>query len=34
MTPRHRRLLAIVVVVAGVGIATTLALRAFRENLL
>ena len=34
MTPRQRRMVIVAVVVAGVGIATALALQAFRENLL
>ena len=34
MTPRRKRLLAVVAIVAGVGIATALALLAFRDNLL
>lgn len=34
MTPRHRRLCLIGVVVAGMALATGLALRAFNENLL
>ena len=34
MTPRQRRLLTVVLVLAGVGVATALALQAFRENLL
>ena len=33
MKPRHRRLLAIVLALAGVGIATALILNAFRSNL-
>lgn len=34
MTPRRQRLLAVGVVLAGVAIAVTFALRAFRENLM
>jgi cytochrome c-type biogenesis protein CcmE len=34
MTPRRRRLLWVLGIVAGVGIATGLALRAFRENVM
>ncbi len=34
MTPRRKRLLAVVAIVAGVGAATTLAMLAFRDNLL
>jgi cytochrome c-type biogenesis protein CcmE len=34
MTPRRKRLLAVVAIVAGVGSATALAMLAFRDNLL
>ena len=34
MTPRRKRLLAVVAIVAGVGAATALAMLAFRDNLL
>ncbi len=34
MTPRRKRLLAVVAIVAGVGAATALAMFAFRDNLL
>jgi cytochrome c-type biogenesis protein CcmE len=34
MTPRRKRLLAVLAIVAGVGIATALAMLAFRDNLL
>ena len=34
MTPRRKRLLAVIAIVAGVGIATALAMLAFRDNLL
>ena len=34
MTARQKRLTAVVAILAGVGLATVLALRAFRENLL
>jgi cytochrome c-type biogenesis protein CcmE len=34
MTPRRKRLLAVLAIVAGVGIATALATLAFRDNLL
>jgi cytochrome c-type biogenesis protein CcmE len=34
MTPRQKRMAAVVAILAGVGVATVLALRAFRENLL
>jgi cytochrome c-type biogenesis protein CcmE len=34
VTPRRKRLLAVVAVVVGVGVATALALLAFRDNLL
>ncbi len=34
MTPRRRRLLAVVAIVAGVGAATALAMLAFQDNLL
>ncbi|MBM4218576.1 MAG: cytochrome c maturation protein CcmE [Gammaproteobacteria bacterium] len=34
MTPRRKRLLAVIAIVAGVGAATALAMFAFRDNLL
>jgi cytochrome c-type biogenesis protein CcmE len=34
VTPRRKRLLAVVAIVAGVGAATALAMRAFNDNLL
>jgi cytochrome c-type biogenesis protein CcmE len=34
MTPRRKRLLAVIAIVAGVGAATALAMLAFRDNLL
>ncbi len=34
MTPRRKRLLAVVAIVAGVGVAAALAMFAFRDNLL
>ncbi|TNF35637.1 MAG: cytochrome c maturation protein CcmE [Gammaproteobacteria bacterium] len=34
MTPRQRRMIFVVALIAGVGIAITLALKAFNENLL
>jgi cytochrome c-type biogenesis protein CcmE len=34
MTPRRKRLLAVLAILAGVGIATALAMLAFRDNLL
>jgi cytochrome c-type biogenesis protein CcmE len=34
MTPRQRRMAMVAIIVAGVGIAGTLALRAFRENVM
>jgi len=34
MTPRRKRLLAVVAIVAGVGLATALAMLAFEDNLL
>jgi cytochrome c-type biogenesis protein CcmE len=34
VTPRQRRLTLVVVIVAGVGLASALALRAFRENVM
>jgi cytochrome c-type biogenesis protein CcmE len=34
VTPRRKRLLAVVAIVVGVGVATTLALLAFQDNLL
>jgi cytochrome c-type biogenesis protein CcmE len=34
MTPRRKRLLAVIAIVAGVGAATALAMRAFNDNLL
>jgi cytochrome c-type biogenesis protein CcmE len=34
MTPRRKRLLAVIAIVAGVGAATALAMRAFDDNLL
>jgi len=34
VTPRRKRLLAVLAILAGVGIATALAMLAFRENLL
>ena len=34
MTPRRKRLLAIFAIIAGVGVATALAMFAFRNNLL
>lgn len=34
MTPRHKRIVAILVILFGVGIATGLALKAFRANVL
>lgn len=34
MTPRRQRMLAVALVVVGVGLAATFALRAFQENLL
>lgn len=34
MTPRRKRLLAVLAILAGVGVATALAMLAFRDNLL
>lgn len=34
MTPRHKRMVAVVAILAGVGIATSFALKAFNQNLL
>ena len=34
MTPRHKRIVAVLIVLSGVGIATGLALKAFRANVL
>ncbi len=34
MTPRQKRMVTVVAIVAGVGIATTFALKAFNQNLL
>lgn len=34
MTPRRKRMTAVIAILAGVGVATVLALRAFKENLL
>ena len=34
MTPRHKRIVAILIVLVGVGVATGLALKAFRANVL
>ena len=34
MTPRQKRLTTVVVILAGVGIATAFALKAFQKNLL
>jgi len=34
MTPRQKRMITVVAIVAGVGIATTFALKAFNQNLL
>ena len=34
MTPRRKRLLGVVAIVAGVGAATALATRAFKDNVL
>lgn len=34
MTPRQRRMTLVAVIVAGVGVASALALRAFRENVM
>jgi cytochrome c-type biogenesis protein CcmE len=34
MTPRHKRMVTVVAILAGVGIATSFALKAFNQNLL
>ena len=34
MTPRQKRMVTVVAILAGVGIATTFALKAFNQNLL